>query len=377
MIDDLWYKNAIIYCLDVEKYADANGDGIGDFAGLAQRLDYLAGLGVTCVWLQPFYPSPNRDNGYDVAEYYGVHAKHGTLGEYVDFTNRAQQLGIRIIIDLVVNHTSDRHPWFRSAQEPRLALPRLVCLVQEPARGTTATGSSSPACRKPPGRATRPRANYYFHRFYDFQPDLNTMNPGVRREILRIMGFWLQLGVSGFRMDAVPFLIEQKGAGVTKPKQDFELLHQMRDFLQWRRRDAILLAEANVPPDESLRYFGQQGDRLQMMLNFPVNQRLFYALATGDIRPLVEALEATRCHPPGAQWCNFLRSHDELDLGRLSDAQRQRVFQAFGAVAGHAALWPGHPPPAGADAGQRPPADRAGVQSAVHAAGHADAAVWR
>ena len=151
----------------------------------------------------------------------------------------------------------------------------------------------------------------------------------MRTEILRIMGFWLQMGVSGFRMDAVPFLIERKGAGVM-PRKDYELLHQMRDFLQWRRRDAVLLAEANVPPDESLEYFGELGDRLQMMLNFPVNQRLFYALATGDIRPLVRALEATYRRPAAAQWVNFLRSHDELDLGRLTDAQRQRVFDAFG-----------------------------------------------
>jgi maltose alpha-D-glucosyltransferase/alpha-amylase len=170
---------------------------------------------------------------------------------------------------------------------------------------------------------------YYFHRFYEFQPDLDTSNPDVRREIMRIMGYWLQLGVCGFRMDAVPFLIEQKGAGVT-PHKDYDMLHHMRDFLQWRRRDAVLLAEANVPPDETLAYFGPEGDHLQMMLNFPVNQRLFYGLATGDIRPLVRALEATYHRPPAAQWVNFLRSHDELDLGRLTDAQRQRVFRAFG-----------------------------------------------
>jgi maltose alpha-D-glucosyltransferase/alpha-amylase len=170
---------------------------------------------------------------------------------------------------------------------------------------------------------------YYFHRFYEFQPDLNTWNPAVRTEIMRIMGFWLQLGVSGFRMDAVPFLVERKGAGVV-PRKDYELLHEMRDFLQWRRRDAVLLAEANVPPDESFEYFGELGDRLQMMLNFPVNQRLFYALATGDIKPLVRALEATYRRPQAAQWVNFLRSHDELDLGRLTPGQRQRVFEAFG-----------------------------------------------
>jgi maltose alpha-D-glucosyltransferase/alpha-amylase len=329
VIDDLWYKNAIIYCLDVEKYLDANGDGIGDFAGLTRKLDYLAGLGVTCVWLQPFYPSPNKDNGYDVADFYGVHPKHGTLGEFVEFMNHAEQLGIRVIVDLVVNHTSNRHPSFQAACEDPSSPYRdwYVWSKKRPANWNQ--GMVFPGVQKATWTRDPKAREYYFHRFYKFQPDLNTWNPDVRREILRIMGFWLQLGVSGFRMDAVPFLIEQKGAGV-RPRKDYEMLHAMRDFLQWRKRDAILLAEANVPPDESLEYFGELGDRLQMMLNFPVNQRLFYAMATGDIRPLVRALEATYRRPQAAQWVNFLRSHDELDLGRLTAPQRQRVFDAFG-----------------------------------------------
>jgi maltose alpha-D-glucosyltransferase / alpha-amylase len=329
MIDDLWYKNAIIYCLDVEKYVDANGDGIGDFAGLARRLDYLSGLGVTCVWLQPFYPSPNKDNGYDVSEYYGIHPKHGTLGEFVDFMNHAEQLGMRVIADLVVNHTSNRHPWFQAARKDPDSPHRNWYVWSKTRPREWNKGMVFPGVQKATWTRDAVAGEYYFHRFYEFQPDLNTWEPAVKREITRIMGFWLQLGVSGFRMDAVPFLIEKKGAGIA-PRKDYELLHQMRDFLQWRRRDAILLAEANVPPDESLEYFGELGDRLQMMLNFPVNQRLFYAMATGDIRPLVRALEATYQRPQAAQWVNFLRSHDELDLGRLSDSQRQRVFDAFG-----------------------------------------------
>jgi maltose alpha-D-glucosyltransferase/alpha-amylase len=169
---------------------------------------------------------------------------------------------------------------------------------------------------------------YYFHRFYDFQPDLNTQNPAVMDEIMRVMGFWLQLGVSGFRMDAVPFLIERKGANV-RPSRDYELLHDMRDFLQWRRRDAIMLAEANVPPQQSMQYFGDGGDRLQMMLNFWVNQRTFYTLATGDTGPLKAALLDTYTRPHASQWGVFLRAHDELDLGRLTKRQRQQVFAAF------------------------------------------------
>jgi maltose alpha-D-glucosyltransferase/alpha-amylase len=326
---DLWYKNAIIYCLDVEKYLDADGDGVGDFAGLTERLDYLAGLGVTCVWLQPFYPSPNKDNGYDVADYYGVHPKHGTLGTFVEFMNHAEQLGIRVIVDLVVSHTSEKHPWFQSARRSPDSPYRDWYVWSKKRPPDWNQGMVFPGVQKETWTRDPVAGEYYFHRFYRFQPDLNTRHPAVRDEIKRIMGFWVQLGVSGFRMDAVPFLIEDKQAGVEGPK-DYEMLRAMREFLQWRRRDAILLAEANVPPDESMRYFGENGERLQLMLNFPVNQRTFYALATGDIKPLVRALESTYKRPPAAQWVNFLRSHDELDLGRLTDTQRARVFEAFG-----------------------------------------------
>ena len=329
MIDDLWYKNAVIYCLDVEKYVDGNNDGIGDFAGLTQRLEYLAGLGVTCLWLQPFYGSPNRDNGYDVSNYYAVHPKLGTFGEFVDFMNHAEQIGIRVIADLVVNHTSDRHPWFQAARKDPKSPYRNWYLWSRTRPPDYNKGMVFPGVQKATWTRDELAGEYYFHRFYDFQPDLDTMNEAVRTEILRIMGFWLQLGVCGFRMDAVPFLISRKGARV-RPHKDYEFLHEMRDFLQWRRRDAVLLAEANVPPGESLEYFGELGDRLQMMLNFPVNQRIFYALATGDLEPLITALEATKERPQAAQWVHFLRSHDELDLGRLTKTQREKVFAAFG-----------------------------------------------
>jgi maltose alpha-D-glucosyltransferase/alpha-amylase len=329
VIGDLWYKNAILYCLDVETYIDSNGDGIGDFVGLTRKLDYLHGLGVTCLWLQPFYPSPNRDNGYDVSDYYGVHPKHGTLGDFTEFMNHAHALGLRVIVDLVVNHSSSSHPWFQSARKDPKSPFRDWYVWSKKRPKDHATGMVFPGVQKTTWTYDEAVREYYFHRFYEFQPDLNTMNPVVRREIMRIMGFWLQLGVSGFRMDAVPFMIEKKGADVRHAK-DFEMLHEMRDFLQWRCRDGVLLAEANVPPDESLEYFGDLGDRLQLMLNFPVNQRVFYAMATGDIKPLVKALEDTYRRPHAAQWVNFLRSHDELDLGRLTEAQRDKVFAAFG-----------------------------------------------
>ena len=328
-IDDLWYKDALIYCLDVETFQDANGDGIGDFEGLTRRLDYLRGLGVTCLWLQPFYRSPNRDNGYDVADYYSVHEKHGTLGDFVRFSHHAKAVGLRIIVDLVVSHTSIDHPWFQAARASRTSRYRDWYVWADERPKNHKEGIVFPGTQRTTWTWDRRAGQYYFHRFYSHQADLNTWNPAVRAEIKNIMGFWLELGVSGFRMDAVPFLIEKKGAGIER-QQDFGLLKEMRDFLQWRTGDAILLAEANVPPDESMRYFGDEGDHLQMMLNFPVNQRLFYALATADVDPLIGALEDTEKRPANAQWVQFLRSHDELDLGRLSEEQRAKVFKAFG-----------------------------------------------
>ncbi|HZP49260.1 MAG TPA: alpha-amylase family protein [Vicinamibacterales bacterium] len=328
-IEDLWYKNAIIYCLPIAKFMDSDGDGIGDLEGLSRRLDYLAGLGVTCVWLQPFYTSPERDDGYDVADYYGVNGKYGSPGDFSEFINHARALGLRIIVDLVVNHTSDRHRWFQAARERRDAPTRDWYVWSDTRPPDHEKGVVFPGVQKTTWTYDKAAKQYYFHRFYDFQPDLNTTNKWVRDEITKVMGYWLELGVSGFRMDAVPFLIERKGADVPHD-QDFELLHEMRHFLQWRCGDAILLAEANVPPDESLKYFGDRGDRLQLMLNFPVNQRLFYAMATADLEPLTWALRETAKRPAEAQWVHFLRSHDELDLGRLSPDERQQVFDAFG-----------------------------------------------
>ena len=328
MINDLWYKNAVIYCLNVETFMDTSGDGCGDFEGLARRLDYLAGLGVTCLWLQPFYPSPNRDNGYDISDFYGVHPKHGTPGDFVEFINHAKALGLRVIIDFVVNHTSDAHPWFQSAcADPRSPFRDWYVWADERPKDYD-KGMVFPGTQKSTWTFNDTAGRWYFHRFYDHQPDLDTHNPTVRHEITKIMGYWLELGISGFRMDAAPFIIAKKGTAIPT-ERDFGLLHELRQFLQWRCRDAVLLAEANVPPDESLEYFGAEGDRLQLMLNFPVNQRLFYALATGDIGPLTWALQQTSKKPDAAQWVHFLRSHDELDLGRLSADQRAAVFKEF------------------------------------------------
>jgi maltose alpha-D-glucosyltransferase / alpha-amylase len=330
MINDLWYKNAVIYCLSVGTYMDANGDGIGDFIGLTRRLDYLQGLGVTAIWLMPFQISPHRDNGYDVSDYYGVDPRYGTLGDFVEFTHAAEQRGIRVLIDLVVNHTSNEHSWFKEARKDPDSKYRAwyVWSKKKPLRANQ--GIVFPGVQKSTWSYDEEARAWYFHRFYDFQPDLDTSNPEVVAEILKIMGFWIQLGVSGFRMDAVPFVIATKGPDVAKPKEQYDILRAFREFLQWRRGDCIVLAEANVLPETDMEYFGSVGDRMHMMFNFQVNQNLFYALATADTRPLVEALKATGPHPPTAQWGLFLRNHDELDLGRLTDGQRARVFEAFG-----------------------------------------------
>jgi maltose alpha-D-glucosyltransferase/alpha-amylase len=330
VINDLWYKNAVIYCLAVGTYMDANGDGVGDFAGLMRRLDYLHGLGVTAIWLMPFQASPGRDDGYDISDYYQVDARYGTLGDFVEFAHAAKQRGIRVIIDLVVNHTSDQHAWFQEARRDPESTHRDWYVWSKKKPRDSKKGMVFPGVQKSTWSYDSVARAWYFHRFYDFQPDLNTSNPHVQAEILKIMGFWIQLGVSGFRMDAVPFVIATKGPQVHKPVEQYEMLRVMREFLQWRQGDAIILAEANVLPDTDMDYFGRAGDRMHMMFNFQVNQNLFYSLAASDARPLQRALKATRSLPKTAQWGMFLRNHDELDLGRLTKAQRKTVFDAFG-----------------------------------------------
>ena len=330
MIGDLWYKNAVIYCLSVGTYMDANGDGIGDFQGLLRRLDYLQGLGVTAVWLMPFYPSPCRDDGYDIADYYGVDPRYGTLGDFVEFTHGCKQRGMRVLIDLVVNHTSDQHPWFKDAHRDPHSKYRDWYVWSKKRPKNAKAGVVFPGVQKSTWTYDDAAKAYYFHRFYDFQPDLNTANPEVQAEILKIIGLWLQLGVSGFRMDAVPFVIAEKGAQITRPREEYDMLRTFSQFLTWREGEAIILAEANVLPGTDLQYFGSDGERLQMMFNFEVNQHLFLSMATANSQPLVKAMQSTKRRPATAQWGQFLRNHDELDLGRLEEDQRQAVFAAFG-----------------------------------------------
>jgi maltose alpha-D-glucosyltransferase/alpha-amylase len=329
MIGDLWYKNAVIYSLDAETFMDADGDGCGDFEGLSRRLDYLESLGIDAVWLAPFQTSPRRDDGYDVADYFTVDKRFGSAGDFVEFVHEADSRGIRVLIDLVVNHTSDRHPWFRAARKRSSPFHDWYVWSRKRPRDWR-SGVVFPGVQRRTWTYDRDAREYYFHRFYDFEPDLNMDNPRVREEVRRIMGFWLQLGVAGFRMDAVPFVIEKPPRANGPKRLHFEYLRDFSNFLQWRVGDAILLGEANVMPRESQQYFAG-GEGLHMMFNFWVNQHLFLALASGDARPLAAALRATRLRTPAAQWAHFLRNHDELDLGRLQNAERELVFAEFGA----------------------------------------------
>jgi maltose alpha-D-glucosyltransferase / alpha-amylase len=326
---DLWYKNTIIYAIEVRTFIDGNGDGVGDFRGLCDRVPYLAGLGVTCVWLLPFYPSPERDDGYDVQDYYGVNPRNGSFGDFVDFMHEAAEYGIRVIVDLVVNHTSNQHPWFQSARSDPNSPYRDWYIWSRHKPKDAQSGVAFPGVQKSTWTYDRKARAYYFHRFYDFQPDLNVSNPAVREEIERIMGFWLELGVSGFRVDAVPFMIEDKTKKMLPagPRQ-YEYLVEFRRFLQWRRGYAMMLAEANIRPEEVPNYVGD-GDRMHMLFNFWVNQRVFLAAADEDGRPLRKAWADLAELAPTAQWAEFLRVHDELDLGRLTPEERERCYQVF------------------------------------------------
>lgn len=327
---DLWYKNAIIYCIDVKTFMDADGDGIGDFVGLTQKIDYLASLGITCIWLMPFYPSPQKDNGYDVMDYYNVDPQLGTLGDFVEFTRCAKEQGIRIIVDLVVNHTSDQHPWFQAAIQDKNSKYWNYYLWSEAEPPDLTEGMMFPGLQKTTWTYHPKVGAYYAHRFYDHQADLNITNPAVRAEIQKIMGFWLALGVSGFRIDAAPYLIELRQADNLFEKVDdpYIYIDELRSFLSWRCGDAILLGEANELPEALLKYFGDD-DRMQMLFNFWGNQHLFLALAQESAIPLIEAFKELPPVPPTGQWANFIRNHDELTLDQLSSDQQHEIAAAF------------------------------------------------
>lgn len=328
--ENFWYKNSIIYNLEIGVFKDSDGDGRGDINGLINQLDYLKALGVDVIWLAPFQPSPGADDGYDVADYYGIDPRLGTPGDFAELMHQVKKRGMRVIMDLVINHTSDQHPWFRDARSSKNSHYRdwYVWSAAKPKKADK--GMVFPGVQKSVWTLDSVSKEYYYHRFYQFQPDLNFRNPEVMRETQRIIGYWLNQGISGFRLDAVPFIIEVPLSDPEKPKLDFGFLKDIRQFTQSRQADAAILGEANVEPKENANYFGENGEGIQMMFNFYANQHLFYALATGELEPFKKALDETAQIPESSQWAHFLRNHDEIDLGRLTDAQRKKVYAAMG-----------------------------------------------
>ena len=332
-MSDRWYQKAVIYCLDVDTFADSNGDGCGDFRGLISRLDYLARLGVTCLWLNPIHPTPNRDDGYDVSDFYNVDPRFGSLGDFAELLHQADSRGIKVIIDLVVNHTSDQHPWFQSARSSSESPYRDWYVWSETPPPDRHQGMVFPGEQATTWTKDRTAGLWYYHRFYKFQPDLNISNAEVRTEIKKICSFWLQLGVSGFRMDAVPFIIEETEPGNPDSPKDLDFLSELRQHVQWRKGDVVLLAEANVEPAELPKFFtdaGGSSSRIHMLFDFMLNTRLMLALARENPEGLVDALNDTPNLPEGGQWATFLRNHDEVDLSRLTADQRAEVFAKFG-----------------------------------------------
>jgi trehalose synthase len=328
---DLWWKNAVVYCLDVETFFDSNGDGCGDLKGLIERVDYLAGIGVSCLWLMPFYATAHRDDGYDVTDYYSVDERLGTLGDFVVLVRTAKDRGMRVIVDLVVNHTSDRHPWFRSARASKSSPFRDYYVWRDEPSDQPDADVVFPDAEDSIWTWDEKAGQWYLHHFYAHQPDLNIGNPAVREEIAKLAGFWLQLGVDGFRVDAVPYLIEPGGIEGVADLDPHGVLRDLRSFISRRQGDAMLLGEVNLPPEPLRAYFGgEHGDEMQMLFAFPVMQAMYLALARRDAEPLRKALEELPAIPDQCQWAMFVRNHDELTLDQLSDDERAEVFAAFG-----------------------------------------------
>ncbi|MDT0649006.1 alpha-amylase family protein [Autumnicola edwardsiae] len=323
-----WYKNAVIYSLDVETFKDSENDGIGDFEGLKNGLTYLSSLGVNCLWLLPFFDTPNRDNGYDVRDYYKVDSRLGDLGHFAQLIDAADEVGIRIIIDLAVNHTSKEHMWFQEARKDKNSKYRdFYIWVDEKPEDVEENMMSDGDNKGSKWEWDEEAGAYYFHTFYPHQPDLNISNEKVQEEIFRIMQFWLKIGVSGFRIDAAPHMFNEKGK-VDFCKDPHSVFRHFREFVGTQKKDAILLAEVDLPPDKYEKFFGDE-DQMHMLFNFYVNNYMFLAFARKEATPLADALKKMPQISEKEQMAIFVRNHDELNLDKLSDDEREEVFEAF------------------------------------------------
>jgi maltose alpha-D-glucosyltransferase/alpha-amylase len=326
--DPSWYKDAVFYQLHVKSFGDSNGDGIGDFPGLAARLDHVAALGVNCLWLQPMYPSPFKDDGYDISDYTSIHPSYGTLQDFERFLTQAHARGLRVISELVLNHTSDQHVWFAEARSSR-DNPRRDWYVwsdtDDRYRGVRIIFIDTELSNWAWDPVSK---SYYWHRFFSHQPDLNYDNPAVREAIWNVMKFWLELGVDGFRVDAVPYLVEREGTTCENLPETHDVLKELRAKLDAQFTGKVLLAEANMWPEDVRPYFGD-GNEFHMSFHFPIMPRMFMALRLEDRKPLIDIIERTPPIPDSCQWAIFLRNHDELTLEMVTEVERQYMWDEY------------------------------------------------
>jgi maltose alpha-D-glucosyltransferase/alpha-amylase len=323
--DKEWYKDAIIYELHVKAFADSNNDGIGDFKGLTSKLDYLKDLGITCIWLLPFYDSPLKDDGYDIGDYYKVHPNYGTVEDFKEFLDEAHRRDLKVLADLVINHTSDQNMWFQEARRSPESPYRDYYVWSD----TDTTYSEARIIFTDTERSNwtwDPVAKQYFwHRFFSHQPDLNFDNPKVRQEILDVLKFWMDMGIDGFRADAVPYLFEREGTNCENLPETHEFLKEIRRFVDSHYENRVLLAEANQWPSDLLPYFGD-GDEFQMSFNFPLMPRIFMAVRKEERKPIMDIINQLPKIPENCQWGIFLRNHDELTLEMVSDEERDYMY---------------------------------------------------
>jgi maltose alpha-D-glucosyltransferase/alpha-amylase len=326
--DPLWFKDAVFYEIYVRGFYDSNGDGVGDFRGLTEKLDYLEWLGVDCLWLLPMYASPLRDGGYDIADYYSILPEYGTLGDFREFIDAAHARGIRVITDLVVNHTSDQHPWFVEASRAPDSPKRDWYVWSDSPEKYREARIIFTDTEKSNWTWSETAQAFYWHRFFSHQPDLNYDNPEVQQAMLDAVDYWLDFGIDGFRADAVPYLYEREGTNCENLPETHGFLKRLRAHIEERHPHALLLAEANQWPEDVVEYFGE-GDEFHMGYHFPIMPRLFMALRQEDRRPIVEILERTPDIPENCQWGMFLRNHDELTLEMVTDEERDYLYNEY------------------------------------------------
>ena len=329
--DALWYKDAVIYEVHVRAFFDSNDDGIGDFAGLTRKLDYIHSLGVNTIWLLPFYPSPQKDDGYDISDYHGIHPSYGSRADFRHFVREAHRRGLRVITELVINHTSDQHPWFQAARSAPPGSPKRDFYVWSDTSTRYADARIIFTDTEKSNWTWDPVAGqYYWHRFFSHQPDLNFDNPRVARAFGRIMRYWLDQGVDGLRLDAIPYLVEREGTSCENLRETHAIIKQLRALVDAHYPDRMLLAEANQWPEDVRDYFGD-GDECHMAYHFPLMPRMYMAIAQEDRHPITDILGQTPEIPATSQWAIFLRNHDELTLEMVTDRERDYMFQMFAA----------------------------------------------